>query len=80
MRDGILEEFLETCFWSGFRSGGLEWWEAREMMEIIFGWERWRWGSEKQIGNGGQRAELEERRGGVERTGVVDWGGSIQEI
>ncbi len=50
----------------------MEWRREGEMMEIIFGLEHWRWGSEKQIGIGGQRAELEERRGGVGKTVVVE--------
>ncbi len=68
------------CFWSGFWSGGEVWCVGREMMRIIFGWESWLRELGKQIGNGGQSAESEERRGGTGRVGVVDWGGTIQRI
>ncbi len=40
--------------------------------------ERWRGKLGKQIWNGGQRAELGERRGGVGRTGVVERWGTVE--
>jgi hypothetical protein len=68
---------LGGVFWNGFWRGGEEWCVGREMMRIIFGGERWACGIRKTNWDRRQRAEVEERRGGVGRTGVVERRGQL---
>jgi hypothetical protein len=62
--DGILEEILGACFLSGFGVAARSVCGERNDANH-FWWERWRGKLGKQIWIGGQKTELEERRGGV---------------